>query len=114
MAAITASMVAELRGKTDAPMMECKKALTEANGDMEAAVDWLRKKGLSAAAKKAGRNRWSGLEIQADAVEPLLAAPAGGAIAARAQQGHVNLFSSDDSARRALLESPLPRLSPDH
>ena len=66
------------------------------------------------AAKKAGRNRWSGLEIHADAVEPLLAAPAGGAIAARAQQGHVNLFSSDDSARRALLEAQLPRLSPDH
>ena len=55
MANITASMVAELRGKTGAGMMDCKKALGEAAGDMEAAVDILRKKGLSAAAKKSGR-----------------------------------------------------------
>ena len=55
MAEITATMVKELREKTGAGMMDCKKALTEANGDMEAAVDWLRKKGLSAAAKKSGR-----------------------------------------------------------
>ena len=55
MAEITASLVKELREKTGAGMMECKKALTETNGDMEGAVDWLRKKGLSVAAKKAGR-----------------------------------------------------------
>ncbi len=55
MAEITATMVKDLREKTGAGMMDCKKALTEANGDMEAAVDWLRKKGLSAAAKKSGR-----------------------------------------------------------
>ena len=55
MAEITAARVKELRDKTGAGMMDCKKALTEADGDLEAAVDWLRKKGLSAAAKKAGR-----------------------------------------------------------
>ncbi len=55
MANVTASMVAELRAKTGAGMMDCKKALNEANGNMEEAVDILRKKGLSAAAKKAGR-----------------------------------------------------------
>ncbi len=61
MAEITATMVKDLREKTGAGMMDCKKALTEANGDMEAAVDWLRKKGLSAAAKKSGRVAADGL-----------------------------------------------------
>ena len=55
MAAITAAMVKELREMTDAGMMECKKALVEADGDMEKAVDVLRTRGLAAAAKKAGR-----------------------------------------------------------
>jgi len=53
--AVTAAMVKELRQMTNAGMMDCKKALTETNGDMDAAVEWLRKKGLSSAAKKAGR-----------------------------------------------------------
>lgn len=61
MANITAKMVAELRAKTGAGMMDCKKALTETEGDMEQAVDLLRKKGLSAAAKKAGRVAAEGL-----------------------------------------------------
>lgn len=61
MAEITAALVKELREKTGAGMMDCKKALTEAGGDMEAAVDWLRKKGLAAAAKKAGRTAAEGL-----------------------------------------------------
>lgn len=61
MTEITATMVKDLREKTGAGMMDCKKALNEANGDMEAAVDWLRKKGLSAAAKKAGRVAAEGL-----------------------------------------------------
>lgn len=61
MAEITASAVKELREKTGAGMMDCKKALTEANGDLETAVDWLRKKGLAAAAKKAGRIAAEGL-----------------------------------------------------
>ncbi len=61
MAEITASLVKELREKTLAGMMECKKALTETNGDIEQAIDWLRKKGLSVAAKKAGRIASQGL-----------------------------------------------------
>jgi elongation factor Ts len=61
MADITASMVKDLRENTGAGMMDCKKALTETGGDMEAAVDWLRAKGLAAAAKKAGRTAAEGL-----------------------------------------------------
>src|SRR6478752_4851070 len=61
MANITAAMVKDLRDKTGAGMMDCKQALTESNGDMDAAVDWLRKKGLSKAAKKAGRVAAEGL-----------------------------------------------------
>jgi elongation factor Ts len=61
MAEITAAMVRDLREKTGAGMMDCKKALSENNGDVEAAVDWLRKKGLSAAAKKSGRLAAEGL-----------------------------------------------------
>jgi elongation factor Ts len=61
MANITAQMVKELRDSTGAGMMDCKAALTENNGEMEAAVDWLRKKGLSKAAKKAGRVAAEGL-----------------------------------------------------
>src|SRR5262245_33806145 len=61
MATITAAMVKELRDKTGAGMMDCKQALGETNGDLEAAVDWLRKKGLSKAAKKAGRVAAEGL-----------------------------------------------------
>lgn len=61
MANITASLVKELREKTGAGMMDCKKALTETNGEIEEAVDWLRKAGLSAAAKKSGRVAAEGL-----------------------------------------------------
>lgn len=61
MSDINANMVKELREKTGAGMMDCKKALVETKGDMEAAIDWLRKKGLSAAAKKAGRVAAEGL-----------------------------------------------------
>src|SRR6202045_4544455 len=61
MANVTASMVKELREKTGAGMMDCKTALGETSGDMEAAVDWLRKKGLAKAAKKAGRVAAEGL-----------------------------------------------------
>ena len=55
MTAITASVVKDLRTKSGAGMMDCKKALTESGGDIEAAVDWLRKKGLAAAQKKSAR-----------------------------------------------------------
>src|ERR1700693_6619946 len=61
MTAITATMVKDLREKTGAGMMDCKSALTETSGDMEAAVDWLRTKGLAKAAKKAGRVAAEGL-----------------------------------------------------
>ena len=61
MTAITAAMVKDLREKTGVGMMDCKQALNETNGDMEAAIDWLRKKGLSKAAKKAGRVAAEGL-----------------------------------------------------
>jgi len=61
MANITASMVKDLRDKTGAGMMDCKTALSETDGDMEAAIDWLRKKGISKAAKKAGRAAAEGL-----------------------------------------------------
>ncbi len=61
MAQITASMVKQLRDKTGAGMMDCKKALNETDADLEAAVDWLRTKGLAAAANKAGRVAAEGL-----------------------------------------------------
>ena len=61
MAAVTAALVKQLRDQTGAGMMDCKAALTESAGDFEAAVDWLRKKGLAAAAKKAGRVASQGL-----------------------------------------------------
>jgi len=62
---ITAAMVSELRKKTGAGMMDCKKALTETGGNMEEAVDFLRKKGLSAAAKKSGRVAAEGMVVAA-------------------------------------------------
>ena len=61
MSAITAAMVKELREATGAGMMDCKNALNETGGNVEEAVDWLRKKGLAAAAKKAGRTASEGL-----------------------------------------------------
>ncbi len=61
MATITAALVKELREKTGAGMMDCKKALGETDGDLDAAVDWLRKKGLAAAQKKSGRTAAEGL-----------------------------------------------------
>ncbi len=58
---VTAALVKELREKSGAGMMDCKKALSETNGDMEAAIDWLRTKGLATAAKKSGRVASEGL-----------------------------------------------------
>ena len=55
MATITSALVKELRERTGAGMMDCKKALVNCNGDMDKAIDFLREKGLAAAAKKAGR-----------------------------------------------------------
>jgi elongation factor Ts len=65
MSGISASMVKDLRESTGAGMMDCKAALTETGGDLEAAVDWLRKKGLSKAAKKSGRTAAEGLVVAA-------------------------------------------------
>ncbi|MGD0107168.1 MAG: translation elongation factor Ts [Rhodopila sp.] len=61
MAAISAALVKDLRDKTGAGILDCKKALTETDGDIEIAIDWLRKKGLAAAAKKSGRIAADGL-----------------------------------------------------
>lgn len=61
MAEITAALVKELRERTGAGMMDCKKALAETNGDMEAAIDWLRAKGIAKADKKSGRTAAEGL-----------------------------------------------------
>ena len=61
MAEITAALVKELREKTGAGMMDCKRALSESGGELEQAIDWLRKKGLAAAAKKSGRVAAEGL-----------------------------------------------------
>jgi elongation factor Ts len=73
MANISASLVKELRDKTGAGMMDCKAALADTSGDIEAAVDWLRKKGLAKAAKKAGR-------IAAEGLIGLALAPKKGAV----------------------------------
>lgn len=67
MAEITAALVKELRERTGAGMMDCKKALVESQGDIEGAIDWLRKKGLSSAAKKASRVAAEGLIAVASA-----------------------------------------------
>ena len=70
MATVSAALVKELREKTGAGMMDCKNALTETGGDIEGAVDWLRKKGLSKAAKKSGRIAAEGLiGVRTDATE---------------------------------------------
>ncbi len=61
MAAVTAAMVKELRAATDAPMMDCKKALVESDGDMEKAKEWLKERGIAKAAKKADRVAAEGL-----------------------------------------------------
>src|SRR5215210_8798080 len=61
MAEITAALVKDLREKSGVGMMDCKKALTETSGDMDAAMDWLRTKGLAAAAKKSSRTAAEGL-----------------------------------------------------
>ena len=70
MAEITAALVKDLREQTGAGMMDCKSALTETKGDVEAAIDWLRKKGLSKAAKKADRAAAEGLVAPARGDEP--------------------------------------------
>src|ERR1700692_3481946 len=69
MAEVTAALVKELRDKTGAGMMDCKRALGDSGGDIEAAVDWLRKKGLAAAAKRSARVAAEGLVGVASAAQ---------------------------------------------
>jgi len=83
MAEITATLVKELREKTGAGMMDCKRALSETAGDVEGAVDWLRKKGLAAAAKKAGRVAAEGL------VATAVAGPRGAVVEVNAETDFV-------------------------
>ncbi|MQT12058.1 translation elongation factor Ts [Segnochrobactrum spirostomi] len=92
---ISAQMVKELREKTGAGMMDCKAALTETSGDMEAAVDWLRKKGLSKAAKKAGRV----------AAEGLVGVAAGGTVAAVVELNSETDFVARNPAFQQLVSS---------
>ncbi len=102
MAAITAQLVKDLREKTGAGMMDCKNALNETNGDMEAAIDWLRKKGLSQAAKKSSRVAAEGL------VGVATAGNAGAVIEINAETDFVarNVLFQDfvDSAAKIALE----------
>jgi elongation factor Ts len=89
-------MVKDLREKTGAGMMDCKKALAEVGGDMEAAVDWLRKKGLSAAVKKAGRV----------AAEGLVAVAAGGSKAAIIEvNAETDFVARNDSFQAFVLQA---------
>ena len=74
--AITAEMVKNLRERTGAGMMECKTALTESNGDVDAAIEYLRKRGLAQAAKRAGR----GVRESAQAEAPVAVGPDGEAV----------------------------------
>jgi elongation factor Ts len=93
MATITAAMVKDLRESTGAGMMDCKAALTESGGDLQAAQDWLRKKGLSKAAKKAGR-------IAAEGLIGAVTAAAKGAATAAAKGVVVEVNSETDFVAR--------------
>ena len=94
MAEITAALVKDLREKTGAGMMDCKRALTESGGDMDAATDWLRKKGLSAAVKKGGRV----------AAEGLVAVASNGTRAAMVEVNSETDFVGRNEAFQALVE----------
>jgi elongation factor Ts len=101
MAQITASLVKELREKTGAGMMDAKKALVEVDGDMEAAVDWLRKKGLAKAAKKADR-------VAAEGLVAVTAAERGNGMAASAVE--VN-SETDFVARNELFQKAVAEIA---
>jgi elongation factor Ts len=101
MAEITAALVKELREKTGAGMMDCKKALSETGGDLEAAVDWLRKKGLSKAAKKADR-------VAAEGLVAVAASERGAGMAAAAVE--VN-SETDFVARNAQFQSAVAEIA---
>ncbi len=101
MAQITAALVKDLRDKTGAGMMDCKKALAETDGDVEAAVDWLRKKGLSKAAKKADR-------VAAEGLVAVAAAERGNGMAAAAVE--VN-SETDFVARNELFQGAVSEIA---
>jgi elongation factor Ts len=101
MAQITASLVKELREKTGAGMMDCKKALAEVDGDLDAAIDWLRKKGLSKAAKKADR-------VAAEGLVAVSARDAGAGMAAAAVE--VN-SETDFVARNELFQAAVAEIA---
>jgi elongation factor Ts len=101
MAEITAALVKELREKTGAGMMDCKKALSETNGDLEAAVDWLRKKGLSKAAKKADR-------VAADGLVAVAARASGAGMAAAAVEVNAE---TDFVARNELFQKAVAEIA---
>jgi elongation factor Ts len=101
MAEITAALVKELREKTGAGMMDCKKALSETNGDLEAAVDWLRKKGLSKAAKKADR-------VAADGLVAVAAKTSGAGMAAAAVEVNAE---TDFVARNELFQKAVAEIA---
>ncbi|HUK60433.1 MAG TPA: translation elongation factor Ts [Stellaceae bacterium] len=98
MAEITAALVKELRDKTGAGMMDCKRALSETSGDVEGAVDWLRKKGLAAAAKKAGRVAAEGL------VSVAVAGNVGAVVEVNAETDFVSRNDTFQSFARAVAE----------
>jgi elongation factor Ts len=116
MAEVTAALVKELRDKTGAGMMDCKRALGDSSGDIEAAIDWLRKKGLAAAAKKAGRIAADGL------VGAAVEGPVGALIEVNSEtdfvarnqafqsfvRGVAELALGDDGSLEALLAMPYP------
>jgi elongation factor Ts len=101
MAEITATLVKELRESTGAGMMDCKKALQETSGDIEAAVDWLRAKGLSKAAKKAGRAAAEGL------VGVAVSGTTGSLIEFNAETDFVARNDSFQAAARAIAQAGL-------
>ena len=116
MAQITAALVKELREKSGAGMMDAKKALVETDGDMEAAIDWLRAKGLSKAAKKADRvaadglvaaqlsaDKKTGVLVELNAETDFVARNEG---FQKALSGFANAALSTDGTKEALLAAP--------
>ena len=106
MAQITAAMVKQLREMTDSPMMECKKALVEADGDMDAAVDVLRKNGLAKAAKKAAEDAQKAAEDAKAAAELALEAAKKSEVEAASKVAEV-VATTEPADVDALLEKPM-------
>ena len=112
--AITAKLVKELRDITGAGMMDAKKALTEVEGNIEAAIDWLRTKGLAKAAKKSGRTAAEGWStISTPIMRPNVCPMATSSCAARRRRRWSRSSRSRPSRRtKSNSDRPLARLSP--